>query len=326
MTDLQLVLSIAVEQKSNQGEDSAACIVVPAKAALISALDGCGGAGARKYAAADNWTGARIASFSCAQTLADWFFDNRVGQLGVQNYDAAVIAKSLHQALDERMAELRSQTESGQGTSFAGSLRKPFPTTLSAALVSVEDGYARCLMMWAGDSRGFILSETGLYQITRDELKGDIDPFDNLERDGVLSNVISASGFHLKAIDLKLVSRCIVIVATDGCFGYLRSPMEFEAMLLSTLMASKSLKEWEAALSGCIDKQAGDDYTLQALSVGFDSFEQIRETYRAAYRRLVEQYGDPRNMDSDRDALRATWDQYKKRYLWESDNDNTIVV
>ena len=108
--NFQLILSIETEQKAGQGEDSAACVVIPNKAALIAALDGCGGAGSRKYAIADNWTGARIASFSCAQTLVDWFYDNKIDRLGTQLYPSRIIADSLTKALSERMQELKKAT------------------------------------------------------------------------------------------------------------------------------------------------------------------------------------------------------------------------
>lgn len=314
--NFQLILSIETEQKVGQGEDSAACVVVPNKAALIAALDGCGGAGSRKYAIADNWTGARIASFSCAQTLIDWFYDNKIDRFGTQAYSSQLIANSLTEALSEKMKELKAATAGESGRVVLSSMVKPFPTTLAAALTSVEQNGVRCLMMWAGDSRGYVFSDSGLYQITKDDLKGEIDPFDNIEQDGVLSNVISANEFHLNVKDMMVNNRCIIIVATDGCYGYLRSPMEFESLLLSSLMEASSLKAWEEALSYRIGAVAADDYTLQALAIGFDSFEQLKSHYSTAYKQFQEKYGKYLKPDASQGELRAVWNRYKQRYMW----------
>ncbi len=314
--DYQLILSIEVEQKNGQGEDSAACLVAPGKAAFVAALDGCGGAGSKKYPSADNWTGARIASFSCAQTLADWFYRNRIDELGLQAYPPETIARSLRQALTERIAELKRQTAADTGKVVLSNMVKPFPTTLSAALVCSSGETSRCLMLWAGDSRGYILSGGGLFQITTDDLKGNIDPFDNIEQDGVLSNVVSGNEFQIRVRDLSIRDRCILIVATDGCFGYLRSPMEFEHALLSTLMQARSPKEWERSLSAFIGSHAADDYTLQALAIGFETFDQIKAHYRGAYERFMSQYGACLDLAADRDALKALWDKYKQHYMW----------
>jgi len=316
LMNCQLILSIEVEQKKGQGEDSAACVVVPNKSAFIAAFDGCGGAGSKKYSVAENWTGARIASFSCAQTMVDWFYDNKIDKLGLQSYPSQSVASSLKQALSERIYELKQLTSADTGRLVLSNMVKPFPTTLSSALVSYDNNVVRCLMMWAGDSRGYVFSDRGLYQITRDDLKGDIDPFDNIEQDGVLSNVVSGNDFHINVKDLNINDKCILIVATDGCFGYLRSPMEFELNLLSTLMNARSLNEWERTLSDRMGAQAADDYTLLALAIGFESFDQIKNHYRNTFNRSQELYGKCMNPNTNQNELREMWNKYKQDYMW----------
>ncbi|MBQ6481668.1 MAG: protein phosphatase 2C domain-containing protein [Anaerolineaceae bacterium] len=316
LTNSQLLLSIEVEQKSGQGEDSAACVVVPDRAAFIAALDGCGGAGSKKYSVAENWTGARIASFSCAQTMVDWFYDNKIDQFGFQSYPAKAVAQSLKQALVERITELQQLTSAEGSRLVLSNMVKPFPTTLSAALVCRDNNVIRCLMMWAGDSRGYVLSNRGLYQITKDDLKGEIDPFDNLEQDGVLSNVVSANDFYVNVKDININDKCILLVATDGCYGYLRSPMEYEFMLLSTLMSARSLKEWEDQLSNRIGLRAADDFTLLALGLGFESFDQIKNHYRDTFQRFQKDYGKCMNPETSQYELRQLWNNYQQQYMW----------
>lgn len=46
-------------------------------------------------------------------------------------------------------------------------------------------------MIWAGDSRAYVLKpDKGLIQLSKDDLKLDNDPFENLKNDSPLSNMI----------------------------------------------------------------------------------------------------------------------------------------
>ncbi len=315
------ILAFEIEQKDGRGEDASVCLAMPdSRAALIACLDGCGGSGAKKYAEAENWTGARIASFLSGRTLSEWFFRNRIDRLGVQDYPADVIAGSLCQALQEGISDIQDKLNQGQaqqgGRLVVSSMIRPFPTTLSAALISPEeDGSLRCLFLWAGDSRGFILTRGGLIQITEDDLKERLDPFDNIERDGVLANVISAKPFHINVRDVILREPCVIITATDGCFSYYPSPMEFENTILETLERAGSLREWQEMLVGAIGSVASDDYTLEALACGFETFEQIQGYFRPALERFREQFGRRMGACRSREDLRTVWDDYKQYYL-----------
>ena len=318
--NVQPILAFEIEQKNGQGEDATVCLAMPeSRAALIACLDGCGGSGAKKYADAENWTGARIASFSSGRMLSDWFFRNKIDLLGVQDYPAEVIAKSLCQALQEGIADMQNRlnTASGrQGSLVVSSMIRPFPTTLSSALVSSQDnGGIRCLFLWAGDSRGFILTRGGLVQMTEDDLKDRLDPFENIEQDGVLANVISAKPFHINVRDVMLMEPCLIITATDGCFSYFPTPMQFEHVLLDTLERSRSLREWQDQLIGVIGSVASDDYTMETLACGFDTFGQIREFFAPTLKRYREQFERRIAGSRSREELRTVWNDYKQYYL-----------
>lgn len=315
---IQPILSIEVEQKRGQGEDAAVCLAVPdGRALMIACLDGCGGSGAKKYAEAENWTGARIASFSCSRMISDWFFKNKIDRLGVQEYPAERIAGSLCQALQENVANMQELLGQDRKSGVVmSSMIRPFPTTLSGALLSSQnDGSLRCLFLWAGDSRGFILTRGGLVQITADDIKDRLDPFDNIEQDGVLTNVISAKPFYINVRDFTLNEPCIILTATDGCFSYFPSPMEFEITLLETLERAQSLNAWQNLLTDTIGAVASDDFTLEAVGCGFGTFEEIRRFFRPALQRFREQFGKRIAACRSRDDLRAVWNDYKQYYL-----------
>ena len=85
-------------------------------------------------------------------------------------------------------------------------------------------------------SRPWPVSYTHL-QCTRDHLRGDPDPFESLYRDRPLSALISADApVALSLRRLRVPKPCVLLVATDGAFGCLPTPMEFEMLLLNTCL------------------------------------------------------------------------------------------
>ncbi len=305
-----------MEQKKGRGEDASVCIAEPkSKAALIACLDGCGGSGAKVYPEADNWTGARIASFSCGRVLAAWYDRNDLARLGLQDYPKDRVAQSLTEALKQSIEKTKSEVSPGQERMIVSSMIRPFPTTLSCAVVSEADDGLRCLYLWAGDSRGFLFGRQGLIQTTTDDLREHLDPFENIERDGVLSNVVSAKPFVVNVREAKITEPCLVLTATDGCFSYFRTPMDFEYTLLKTLSESNSPAQWREKLITQIGQVASDDYTMEILSVGFDSFDAIKTYFLPTYRTFCERYQKRIEESRTRDELRAIWDEYKGYYL-----------
>ena len=314
--NVQPILAFEIEQKNGQGEDAAVCIADPkSRTALIACLDGCGGSGAKKYPDAENWTGARIASYSSGRAIAAWYYQNGLDRLGLQDYPAETVAESLRQVLRENIEKTGSEVNAGSERAVVSSMIRPFPTTLACAMVSETDIGLRCLFLWAGDSRGFLLTQHGLMQTTADDLKDRLDPFDNIEQDGVLSNVISAKPFFVNVREETIQGPCLILTATDGCYSYFRSPMEFEYTLLSTLNEANSLTEWQNLLVTKIGMVASDDYTMEVLSVGFDSFDAIKTFFMPAFRRFMEQFGKRIAGCESREQLRAVWEDYKQYYL-----------
>ncbi len=314
--NVQPILGFEIEQKKGRGEDAAVCIAPPhGKAALIACLDGCGGSGARIYSMAENWTGARIASYSNGRMLAAWYERNALARLGLQDYPAEKIAQSMTQALRENTEQIKGAAGDGANRAIVSSMIRQFPTTLSCAIVSETDAALRCLWLWAGDSRGFLLTQQGLVQTTIDDIRGAADPFDNIVQDGVLSNVISAAPFRINVREAAIKEPCLVLTATDGCFSYYRSPMEFEQTLLTTLQTARNLSEWRELLIGRIGRVASDDYTMEILSVGFETFDAIKAYYLPTLQRFRESYGNQIANAVNREELRAVWDRYKEGYL-----------
>lgn len=91
-----------------------------------------------------------------------------------------------------------------------------------------------------------------------------------------MSNLVSADGrFEVSPGRVGFAHRSIVIAATDGCFGYVHSPIQFEALLLESVHAAEADGSWEAwqeRLESRIVEITRDDATLGLACVGWSAF------------------------------------------------------
>ena len=153
-----------------------------------------------------------------------------------------------------------------------------------------------------------MLDEEGLHQLTVDDLDGQ-DAMSNLTNDGVMTNVINASSpFEIHYKELIVDHPCIFLTATDGCFGYLNSPMEFENLLLGTLVEAKSILQWKILLNDKMNQVSGDDYTLCVAVCGYKDFEDVRKSFVKRAKYVADSYI---NTDYDVNSL---WEVYKSDY------------
>jgi len=152
----------------------------------------------------------------------------------------------------------------------------------------------------------------------------------NLREDSVVSNAMSAdTDFVVHHRKLELTAPFIVIAATDGCFGYVRSPMHFERMVLITLQDSASTTDWSTALQQQITAVTGDDAAVAVLGVGANH-QTFQRLFAERASTLDERWVDPidalatdveqaeRQLDEARrqQLQRSTqlWAAYKRNY------------
>lgn len=293
------------EKLPGNGEDSYV-FSVHGGSCLVGVFDGCGGSGAKKYKRLRGKTGAYIASRVAAGTVRDWFWA-RLNEPGVTH-------EAVEQLKGDIKSNLRLCTEYGGGsTSFKGSLSKEFPTTAALLQTSSQRNTLTATCIWAGDSRCYLLDSGGLKQLTEDDLGG-LDAMDNLTADGVLTNVITASkDFLLHRKEITISQPSILFAATDGCFGYYSTPMEFENLLLETLYSAGSITQWEGAISAELQQIAGDDYTLCGVAFGFGNMDGLKQGLEERYRDLYWSYIDGLPSKAQEEK-RALWQRYKPDY------------
>jgi len=127
-----------------------------------------------------------------------------------------------------------------------------------------------CHLFWAGDSRAYLLEPaSGAHQLTVDDIRSGGDAMNNLREDSVVSNAMSAdTDFVVHHHKVQLTAPFLVAAATDGCFGYLPTPMHFEYLVLAALRDSPDADGWSAAVQTAIAQVTGDDASMSLLAVG----------------------------------------------------------
>jgi len=316
---------------AGEGEDADPILRVGPDLGLLGVFDGMGGAGGRVYDTPDGrHTGAWIASR---------FARNVVERLMLElikpewNLDGPATAAELHRVLASSLAARLDELKAPE-TSLRSKLVKALPTTMTLAVLQRTDpaaGSYACHLFWAGDSRAYVVDpDAGAMQLTTDDLRSGGDAMRNLTDDSVMSNCISAdTEFHINHRQVELQAPFLLLCATDGCFAYVRSPMHFEHLLLSTLRAARDASGWQRGLEAAVSAVTGDDAAMALLGLGADlgGFKQRFKDRTAELQRrfidpLEELDGQLQRAEQDLAALRARraeagaelWGAYKHGY------------
>ena len=297
------------EKLDGLGEDCYSYSFDSTDVGYIAVFDGCGGMGARKYPKANNKTGARIASRAAA-CITDEFYGEKLFRFDGSD------CQNLQGRMKEAFQRIKSAVDSDGAAMMGGDLFKSLPTTAAIAVIKNNDNSRMvCEYLWAGDSRGYFLDADGLCQVTKDDLKTDEDAFSNLRSDGRMSNVIHADGdFRINSETLILDKPIIIITSTDGAFDYFSSPMEFEHILLSTLLEADSAEKWEIRLSEAISPVTGDDFAICAALFGFTSYGDCKKYYKERFEYLTKKYMNRITEDTTEKELLSLWGSYKLSY------------
>jgi serine/threonine protein phosphatase PrpC len=314
----------------DQGEDSDPILRDGPDLGLVGVFDGMGGAGGTVYETPDGKrTGAYLASRIARDVVErrmldllepDWHLNGKTAARDLQ--------RSVQQALKQRLEELRAAP-----SGLRSRLIRALPTTMAlVALQRTQSGGPIWAghIFWAGDSRAYVFESNGARQLTTDDLRDPGDALTNLRQDSVVSNAMSAdTEFHVNYRRVELHAPFLVICATDGCFGYLRTPMHFEHLVLSRLLLARNTEGWSSSLQGEIAAITGDDAAMSTLGVGAD-FKEFQKFFAPRVAELASAFIAPLDELSDavtqaeqdlevlrsrqRDDMTERWTQYKSGY------------
>lgn len=277
------------EKRIGRGEDSDPILFIQSKNedfVAVGVFDGMGGAGSVEclsdYSEEDNHkTKAYVASRIIRNAISN-LLDATANLDTTANNEIRDFRIKLKDTILARYAEEKEKYPSKSKNSLRSSLIKDYPTTLALATVQIVEDKFLINSYWAGDSRNYLWTKDGFFQISKDDLKGDLDPLENLAEDAPMSNCLHADGFfkiqQISIDTLPSTEKIIIISATDGCFGYFPSPMDFERVLNSTLLSSQSLEEWERKLVEDFEAVTADDFSFGVATIGFKDFKDIKRS------------------------------------------------
>lgn len=320
--DIQL--RIWTEKIEGHGEDAPPLLIAKGNSYAVGVFDGMGGAGATVCETSSlgvDHTQAYISSRIVCTSMDDFFHNHlSIDDIAVEEMKAVIKCK---------MQEEKETFAPKAASPLRSKLVREYPTTLAIVTLHEFDESYRVDSFWAGDSRCYLWTKSGFYQISQDDLEKNNDPMENLHDDSPISNCICADRdftIHHNPIELKK-EPVIILCATDGCFGYYQTPMHFEYVLKSCLQKAKDEKEWEQMVKDEVLKVTGDDCSLSLVAKGYSSFEDLKKSMKSSpivgFPRLIEQEQTiewaeqelAKEKEKYHQNIVVEWNSYKQNYM-----------
>lgn len=328
-----LSISDMKPKKIGLGEDSEPIFLDCDSFVAVGVLDGMGGAGGAECVSdfGDSHTKAYVASRIIKEAI-----EKALCQLTTLPNIRDFIT-FLENVITNRYEEERLKYPPKSKGGLRSTLIKEYPTTLAMVVVSIDDDKYVIDSIWAGDSRNYIWNMNGLFQISVDDLKGGLDPLQNLYEDAPMSNCLQADApikLNHKRIELSQRDKFIIFSATDGCFGYYPSPMDFEKILFDCLRNANTLDEWKEKLSHAFEFVTADDFSYSFAAIGFNQFKDLKKFLSRSQKGTLARYFQKRydfeckvrkrnKLDAEiaeieahlESEIKELWPNYKQSYL-----------
>lgn len=309
-----------LEKKAGRGEDAEPTVRLhEARRGLVGVYDGTGGAGsapARRLRDGTEQTGAFVASRLARDLVESWYAG--VVERGAVASDAEGLRDFLAAAFRDE-AEFSLESSAG----LKGSLSRVLPTTMAlAAFGTLErDGRQLTLVdaLWAGDSRTYLLTPgAGLQVLSVDDTR-ETDALALIRNDQPMDNLVSADRpFRVNHRQVTLDSPGVILTATDGCFGYVKTPAHFEHLVLTSLQASTTLEGWAGEVIEVLSSFTADDASFALAAVGFPSFASLRSAFAERGAFVAEHHWVPFDGLTDDGAIdqrrEQSWAGYRDLY------------
>jgi len=283
---------------------------------VVAVLDGMGGAGAGPVSF-------QIKGADRGIETTEALLASRVARRGIlkTRFQSSALdyAERLKDSVNQLLKSAVSHLRLGEKSRLRGTITKRLPTTLAATRVSSDpsSGESTITTWWAGDSRCFVVTPTtGLVALTSDHVRIH-DPLEQLRSDPPIENVVNCStDFYLEQFDYRVREPFVLLLATDGVFGYLPTPGYLEFGLLEGLMAGDDFTE---QFSRFCSRFAADDVSAAVLVSGFTSKDEFVRGFGDRLRLLRERYSHLETLleaGSDvHDEADRLWELERSHYL-----------
>lgn len=329
LEDKIISLKIWTEKVEGHGEDAPPLLIVEGKACAVGVFDGMGGSGAAlcESGFGDSYTKAYVASRIVASSM-EAFLSNHLPTDDVSVEDMKDVVK-------RRLNEEQENFPPKNKSLLRSKLVRDYPTTLAIVTLQEQENTLQIDSYWAGDSRCYLWTNEGLFQISKDDLEEDNDPMVNLRNDAAISNCICGDrNFRINHKQINLKKQPIMIIcATDGCFGYYPTPMHFEYILKKSLQEAKDESDWQKRVENRIQKVTGDDTSLALIGIGFDNFKQVKSLAKKqikGFDKIWEHESRIKRLKTLLEqekaiyinSIESGWERYKKQYMMHINDDN----
>ena len=312
----QIQFSFVTAKIADHGEDADPIITLNERRGLIAVLDGLGGSGSEKYQTADGQThtGAYLGARYTRDCLAKWFMTT-----GHHTITAPVIEELKQTILTHLNKQL--STLSSQPSLIRSKMRRTLPTTLASIFYTVHPKQTQLDVVWAGDSRAYLLTPNGLRQLSKDDADVHEETYAGIMQDAPLTNCISTNvDFCLNHRTYTEQSPAIIMVCTDGCYGFLNSPVHVEELLLTCLSTATTATEWGTRISAKLQPIAGDDCAMALVCVGWEDLHSVKRAFKsrsAVVNELVQALDAPTNGEvtpAKEELFARYWSQYRYQH------------
>lgn len=262
------------DKREGLGEDANPLLIANEKKGYyaVGVFDGMGGSGAKDCES--QYEGRHTQAFVASRIIRD-----ATEKYLNQNSFSKVSKEDLKEVLTERLEKEKKDYPSPP-SKLRSRLVREYPTTLAVITAMKEEKVYHIRSFWAGDSRNYLWTKNGFFQISLDDLNENNDPQENLRNDAGLANCVCAgSDFLINEKDIKVAEPFVIISATDGCFGYLKTIMHFQYLLIEGLRTSPDLEGWKSYVEEKLNEVTGDDMSLALVAVGFDNYSHLKSYF-----------------------------------------------
>lgn len=308
-----IALGVWTERRTGYGEDAEPLFIHhgPTSDGVIGVFDGAGGAGAATVCTSRDglprssaWVGARMAR----QGVHSWFLERLVTRA---EFDA--------ESLRRHIAGLLSGARPSRRHKIHGSMVRDFPSTMAVICFRMDRDKIECRTMWSGDSRAYLLTPVGGLQVlTRDHTVA-TDALEQLLTGPPMTNMLCGDRpFAIETHVNLLEAPCVLLCATDGFFGYVDTPSDFECRLLGTLATARDPQDWAEQLAEQVSVYSADDASMCVTAMGFADFDDLQMCFHPRGPALQSFYAaDANEADHDPPASRRrerVWHRYRSGY------------
>ena len=279
-----LCFTLWSEKILDHGEDAPAILHAKYTHGFIGVLDGMGGAGNEKYTTPDGVerSGAYIGARAARDFLNGWYASHTTASI-----NAADLARGFNDALQATFTTLVSKP-----SLIKSKMRRTLPTTLAAIRYHSVDSSTQIDALWAGDSRAYVLTTDGLRQISKDDADVDESSLSGFMQDAPLTNCISLnSDTVIHTHTQHVAGPCVLIVATDGCYGYLSSPAHLEQLLFACMRDATSTSQWGELVQARLLPVAGDDFSMALVCIGWKNHADVVAQFATRHQRMSARVG-----------------------------------